>query len=349
MAKRKPNKLIERATITPRQAVDMDRERRMAVTKHRTLQAKYEETQRRIEQLEAENELLTRLGKRLQTKAWHAPPKSGKSEATAGIVFSDWHVGEVVEPDSVNGANEYNPGIAEQRAKAVTERALIMIDDARNLANVSTVVVHLLGDFITGWIHPENEQTNALTPPEEMMFAAELLEASIKTIVKRCGCKKIIVPTCVGNHGRITHKTQAANRTRTSYEQAIYHSLARRCNDSRITWDIGKAYERHTVVGTKVIRSYHGDSIKYQGGIGGMAIPVIKSIHRRNQRRRADFDVFGHLHDYTPAGYWLCNGSLIGYNAYAATLGLPYQDPLQSFYLMDHARGMVRVTQLFTD
>jgi hypothetical protein len=347
MAKRK--RLAEMIEHDPQEELQRDRDKRTAKLANEQLAKQYKEALAKIDELSEQVEALTALDKRKPVKAYSVKTDKRKSDATAIVVFSDWHVGEVVQPEKVGGLNEYNPGIAEQRSKAVIERALLMIDDSRNLANVDTLVVALLGDFITGWIHDENEQTNALTPIEETQFAADLIEKSLLTIAERSGCKRIIVPTCVGNHGRTTKKTQAANRNATSFEYGMYKSLRRRLNSSVFDWRVGEGYQEIVKIQDHVLRLHHGDSIKYQGGIGGLTIPTIKQIHRRNTKVKAHHDFFGHLHTWTPGDGFTCNGSLIGYNAYADFLGLPYQEPLQTFALCDHRRGITRNQKLFTD
>jgi hypothetical protein len=39
-----------------------------------------------------------------------------ETESTAVLVASDWHIEEIVNPETVNYLNEYNPDIAKQRA-----------------------------------------------------------------------------------------------------------------------------------------------------------------------------------------------------------------------------------------
>jgi hypothetical protein len=345
-------KLLDKLKFNAREAIQNDARAKQEQVKQKQLAKKYEQalkdkeaTQKRLAALEA---LDTRKPvKPLTTKA----TKGQKPHATAIVVFSDWHVGETVDPRKVSYLNEYNLEIAKQRSEAVTRRALTMIEDSRGLATVDTLVVALLGDFITGWIHEELAQTNALAPPMEVFYASELIERSLRTLLEQSGCKRVHVVTCVGNHGRMTHKTQAANRNETSYEYLMYRNVAKFIgNDPRITWDHGEGYVAYAEIGKQRVRFMHGDSIKFQGGVGGITIPVMKSILRRNVGpKKSHYDIIGDKHTFTPGLNWHCNGSMIGYSTYAEFKGFEYQEPLQSFCLMDHERGMVCVKKLFCD
>ena len=89
----------------------------------------------------------------------------------------------------------------------------------------------------------------------------------------------------------------------------------------------------------KVIRFHHGDNIKFQGGIGGLTIPVEKAIANWNRATPADLDVFGHWHQCQQNPKWCSNGSLIGYNAYALSIKAQFEPPQQTYFLFDHKRG----------
>jgi len=330
-----------------------DREREFARLKRElaTAQTKLKSSYQTIDGLKQEVADFAEITNRKPTKPFKSVAKDQKHPATAIVIFSDWHVGETVRPEQVNGLNEYSPAIAKKRAEAVTQNALRLIEDARGMATVDTLVIGLLGDFITGWIHDELSQTNAMPPIEETLFVGELLEASLRSFEKNSGCSQIHIVCLVGNHGRHTKKTQAANRTATSHEYGMYCQLARSLKGTRLGWHSLSPHAGYVAMldigGGHVGRFMHGDSIKYQGGIGGMTIPVIKQIYRRNEKQKADFDFFGDKHTYWPGPNFQANGSLIGYGAYGNFLGFPYQDPLQTFALCDHRRGMVSVRKLF--
>jgi len=44
-----------------------------------------------------------------------------------------------------------------------------------------------------------------------------------------------------------------------------------------------------------------------------------------DKARHADLDVFGHFHQLKNLGNWVCNGSIIGYNAFALRIKADYE------------------------
>ena len=58
-----------------------------------------------------------------------------------------------------------------------------------------------------------------------------------------------------------------------------------------------------------------------------------------NATEQADINFMGHYHQYM-AGYNTLNGSLIGWNAYAAENKFPYAPPIQAYMLLDAKRGV---------
>ena len=89
--------------------------------------------------------------------------------------------------------------------------------------------------------------------------------------------------------------------------------------------------------------------MKYGGGVGGIYIPVNKAINDWNKTvRDVDLDVFGHFHQYIDAGNFVCNGSLIGYNAYAVAIKASFEPPQQAFFLVNRKyRSKTMATPIF--
>ena len=79
------------------------------------------------------------------------------------------------------------------------------------------------------------------------------------------------------------------------------------------------------------------------GGIGGVSIPAYKKISQWQRAKYADLDIFGHLHQMKDGGNFLLNGSMIGYNAFAVRIGADYEQPKQTFVLINKKRGKTLV------
>ena len=97
-----------------------------------------------------------------------------------------------------------------------------------------------------------------------------------------------------------------------------------------------------------VSRFFHGDSIKYGGGIGGLTVPLIKAIQRYDQQQQADYNFMGHFHQLWQATRnCIVNGSGIGFSPYAQRIGASPEEPMQSFSLIDKKYGLTIKTPIF--
>jgi len=304
--------------------------------------------QRTIDELEAA------LGVALRLDAPRPPvavrvASSRESKAACPIILaSDWHVEEPVHPAHVNGMNEYSVAIAKRRAARFVEGVLWLLDTHRSGATIDEAVLGLLGDFITGWIHEELKSGNAMSPSEASEVMLDILRWVIGEILKRAKLRRLRVICSRGNHGRITQKTYINAAARTSFEWLMYRVLAKFFDgDRRVTFTIEDGYHTYVPVYDKVLRFHHGDAVTYQGGVGGLTIPLRKSIARWNRARRADIDFMGHYHQLLYGGDFVVNGSLIGWNDYAAWIGASPEPPQQAFVLIRPGRGVASFDPVF--
>lgn len=258
-----------------------------------------------------------------------------RGESTAALIASDWHLEERVEPKTIDGLNEYNPKIAEERIKRFFERGLSMVEKERTRTRIDTLLLPFLGDHITGYIHDELAESNYLSPIEAILKAYGLMTGGIDFILKEGQFSQILIPCTVGNHGRTTKKMRIATATKTSYEWLLYHFAAMRyANEPRIKFNIADGYFSFAEIYSTTIRLHHGHGIKYHGGVGGVTIPLNKAIAQWNKAKKADLDVLGHWHERQQAKNFVINGSVIGYNAYAIQIKAGYELPCQSFFLI---------------
>lgn len=290
----------------------------------------------------------TRLA--LELKANRKPIKieavktSGKSEGAAIVLASDWHVGQMVVSAKVNYLNEFNPDIAKIRASRFFRHALKLVELQRRDMPVDTLVLWLGGDFLSGWIHAELQQTNTMTPLEEALFAQDLISGGLRYLLEQGRFKRIIIPCSIGNHGRTTQYNQHANANETNTEWLLYRSLANQfSHEKTIQFEISAAYYCYLEIFGRVLRFSHGHNVRYQGGVGGVSIPLNKSVARANGQRRADMDSIGHFHQripYAEATRWQINGSLVGFDPFALAIGASPEPPVQNFALLDSRRGV---------
>ena len=281
-------------------------------------------------------------------------PKSTSrtSESTGIIVLSDWHVEETVDPSTVNDLNEFSLEIADRRIQRLFQKLLLLTNIWRNHTKVDTLVMALLGDLITGYIHEELQENNALSPTEAILWVQRRLVGAIQMLLNEGGFQRILIPCCIGNHGRTTLKPRVATAYRNNYEWLMYHNLAmlfETMGEKRVQFKIENGYHNYISVYGRTVRFHHGDAFKYQEGIGGITIPVNKGILRWNKSRNAWLDIFGHWHQGKDDGAWICNGSLVGYNPYAIKIKAPYEPPSQTLVFVERDHGKTSTMQIWLD
>lgn len=268
-------------------------------------------------------------------------PSTGEGKkAVACVIASDWHVDELVRREVVNGLNEYNPTIAKIRSERFFRNALKLVNIAAKESEIDTIYLGLLGDFFTGWIHEEGQETNTMTPVEAAGFAGDLLSSGIAYWLKESKYK-IVGDAIPGNHGRLTKKIRSSNVVGTSLETVMYARIAEKfLQNPRVSLALspgGMVYRRF--FSSYTIRLLHGYEIKYAGGIGGLTVPQKRMIAGWDRGIRANLTVHGHYHQQLNGGDSISNGSLIGYNAFAQRIAASPEPPQQSFFAVHERNG----------
>ena len=270
-------------------------------------------------------------------------------EVVPVIVASDWHIEETVTRAITNGKNEYNLQIAEESIKQFFANAIYMINREKKDVIIKNVVVAILGDIINGVLRNEDLQNNSVTSIDALNIARSLIYSGIKKMAIETGCKINVICT-VGNHGRMTEKIFPSNQVHNSLEYLMYKTLERDFRDNpNVDFIVSEAYYYiQDIFGLK-IRFHHGHIFKFNGGIGGLSVPVLRKVAQMNLTEKADLDVCGHFHSTQIFPNALLNGSIVGSNGYSMSLGLPFEPPKQLFFLIDSKYGRTLVSPIFID
>ncbi|MDE2098084.1 MAG: hypothetical protein KGL39_12595 [Patescibacteria group bacterium] len=269
-------------------------------------------------------------------------------EATAFAVASDWHLEERIDPETVNGVNEYNPQIAESRIEKFFSNVLSVTEMCRTRSKIETLVLCVLGDLITNKLHEDQAESNYLSPTEASLKAYRLLCGGINFLLTEGKFKRLLIPCLFGNHGRTTKKLRVSTAAQNSYEWMIYHLVAERyANDSRVQFSIANGYFNFLDCYGIKFRLHHGDDVRYQGGVGGVEIPLNKAIAQWNKMNRVDIDILGHWHTRKIARDFVINGSTIGYGPYSIFVKASYEPPCQCFFLVHPEYGKTVEVPIF--
>jgi hypothetical protein len=275
--------------------------------------------------------------------------RAGKKTGTPPIVIcsnhSDLHVEEIVEPKKINGLNEHNLQIADEKLHLMWQNTVRV---HKRMGTGNDVRAHLLwlgGDLFTGHLHPDNVETVALPPVQAAFWLLERFAGGIRYVLSQIDCPLIVVCS-FGNHGRLTEKTRVATVQEHSLEWIIYRCLAREFKDTPgIEFRIADGHHSYVDLEGFTLRYTHGDAIRYGGGVGGLTIPANKAIGKWNEAKYADLTVFGHFHQTIDQSLFVCNGSLIGYSSYSEWVKGSFELPQQSAFAVDLRYGQKTVFQ----
>ena len=284
-------------------------------------------------------------GKRPASKA----SKGKRHPATMVVLLSDIHCEEVVRPETVNGLNSFDLDVCEARIAELSERFFALLDHERQLCRIDRVCVWLGGDLISGMIHPELAEENALHPLAALRWIGERLRGFIDAVADNA--KEVLVVTSCGNHGRTTEKLRT-NEADTSYEHHLYVTMAAAEQRKNVAWQVGEGHLNYVDLDGFAIRFMHGHAVRYQGGIGGIHVPLNKAIAAWDSTRRADLTCLGHWHQFSwsRSGRYVTNGSVIGPSAYSVRIKASYEPPCQAAFVVDHHRREVtRAYPVFCD
>lgn len=325
----------------------------------RKLKKEYEESKRKEENLLHQvEELYNALNLTFETKVDPSKvikvnPEVYKIEQNSDIgfftIFSDAHVEETVRKESTFGNNEYNLDIARQR---ILTYFCELNEKSRRLQEVNLedglkrpqLCIHLAGDNITGWIHPEGVETNSLSPAEAIIFAEHNILSGLMMLADENNFSDITVVCTVGNHGRITEKKRYATGYRDSFEHIMYKHIKQYLNSHYPNIKVVIAEGEFQVINFmgKTICCSHGDHFKYAGGIGGLLVPAIRWVHKMSMIiPNVDLFSIGHWHSYMalPDSKLLINSSVIGPSAFSIGLAFKPEPPKMQLQYIDSKRG----------
>ena len=273
-------------------------------------------------------------------------------EMTPVVLASDWHVEESVEAESVAYRNAYDLKIADKRVKRFFNAIIWNVEHHRASGRIAIrdLVLWLGGDLMTGYIHEELMEGNALSPTQTILWLTPRIRDGIQTLLDRLELEHLEIPCSFGNHGRTTDRPRVSSGYANSFEWLMYNNIASEFrNEKRIHFEITGSGHQYVEVYGKMLHFHHGDDVKYMGGVGGLGIPLLKAVPMWDLVKRADVHNIGHHHQLRDFGRAVVNGSLIGYGPYSQRIRAEFEPPMQAMYYMDKVRGKSMVTSLWAE
>ena len=275
---------------------------------------------------------------------------SSRSELVPVLLCSDWHCGAIVDPATVCDLNSYDLDEYHRRVQALFRNVLHVVQMLRSTSDVRQMVVWLGGDLIDNWLHPDQAETQLLSPTQQLIECERSIVQGLDFLLEHADLERLVLPCSYGNHGRTTDKMRSTNGAATSYEWLMYQSLRRHYrNEPRLDFRISDGNVSYLEVMDKTLRFHHGDAIRYGGGVGGIAVPLQKWLYRQDVGIRADHTFLGHFHSLTVGPNFGVNGSLIGPTAYGLKFGFAPERPQQLLRCIDSERGFTISAPILTD
>lgn len=284
---------------------------------------------------------------------WLTQPPRKSHSATVCLLLTDPHFTEVVDVDQVQGANQYDNEIADQRLRRCIEGVVKLSKHYMSGVTYDGCVVFMGGDMFSGNIHEELRVTNAGTLFEGLYRFLDPVAAALSTLAHEFG--RVHVAGVPGNHGRLTRKPIAKSRAVDNLDWLFYVLLERDFHrDDRVTWQIPKAADTLVPVHGVRYQLTHGDQFRGGTGISGAMAPLALGQHRKSRRaaqigKPYDYLVHGHWHQQAAWKQIISGGSLKGYDEYAYVNNFDFEPPQQALWYTTPERGITFQTSVFVE
>jgi hypothetical protein len=263
------------------------------------------------------------------------------------LVLSDWHIGEVVNANEVEGFNAYNWEIAQAGVFGLVEDFLRWVEIQRSFYPINECALFVLGDMISGDIHGELIATNEFPLPVQTANAGNLL-GEVFRIISGHFKKVTAYEVAADNHSRLQKKPQAKQKSQNSMGYLVHEIAGRfagKCKNFKPV--IADGMKMVAKVNGRGFLLEHGDNLR--GVLGIPFYAYARSIGREATKRMGtnlgfDFYVTGHFH--TPCiieGRTIINGSLSGTSEYDHAAGR-WARPCQVAFLTHPHHGIFNFT-----
>jgi hypothetical protein len=272
------------------------------------------------------------------------PRRAGDVTGVPILFASDWHWGETVDPKQIGGVNKFDMEIGHRRAERLITRAIDLCFNHLSTPRYPGIVFALGGDMVSGSIHEELEITNQ---KPIMPVVVDLIGVLIKCIDRLADAfGQVFVPCVTGNHGRNHKKPRAKDRVYDNFDWLIYQLLAKHFeSDARVSFLIPDGSDCSFAVYNHRYLLTHGDQFRGGDGMIGMLGPVTRGDMKkraRNAQIDLEYDtmMIGHWHQLHMGTRTIVNGSLKGYDEYAASNNFGFEIPQQALWITHPTEGI---------
>lgn len=276
-----------------------------------------------------------------------APAPSDDAHHRQVLVLSDFHGGEVVDPDAVNGLNDYSWDIQEQRVDQVL--AAVM-SHRRTSPELTGLDILFVGDMCSGSNHQELAETNEFPLAEQGVKMGYLLGRIVEALVPHYPDIRCL--GIVGNHPRLQSKP-AAKRVHDNMDWVAYLVAMEYLRGyESVSFHAPTAGAAFWEVAGQTLYVWHGDGVRSSmpGVPWGGVSRRVNEIRRAHAPRRIDGFVLGHFHQANvmlDLGIFM-NGSLKGVDEWCLKNFGGGAKPTQLLLTYDERRSRLTDVKLIT-
>jgi hypothetical protein len=273
--------------------------------------------------------------------------------ATAMAQCTDWHIGEVVNPDEVLYLNAFNEKIAYQRIEKWFRKVVELPRSYVNGVQLEGVVIPATGDLFTGEIHEELKESNYERILESVLNAQEPILSGLAMLDREYD-GAVEVDAVVGNHGRQARKSVFKGRVYDNFEWLFWSIIRDRLKDrgSRVVVNVSTSMDMNIEVYGRNYLLTPGDQFQGGTGISGAFAPLSLGSHRKSKRQAAagmqmESMIIGHLHQLINIPGVKMGGTLKGMDEFAFGINVPPADAAQAFWITSPERAEVLWMPIF--
>lgn len=247
--------------------------------------------------------------------------KRAYSDEVPVISLTDLHVDEVVKEGTTPDGNVFDLEIAEARLESIVNQIVDKLKAAQLTNGQPLTIVHLGGDGMSGHIHDELAETVSMHPINTARWLLDKYKSILAYFREELTSPRLVVVCSIGNHGRTTKERRYSTAWDTSYEAWVYYALRDLWQPDGIEFVMPPSYTATVDVAGKRLRFSHGEAVRYNGGIGGIAPGLARWRKDADSIAPAAHDFIGHHHRAQYLLNTICNGCLPGSTAYGAQFG----------------------------
>lgn len=263
------------------------------------------------------------------------------------VLLSDFHGGEFVDSNAVNGLGSYSWDIMEWRVDQIVNA---LASHRKHSPALTGLDIGWLGDMCGGAGHQELAETNEYARAEQavkMGYLLGQLTERLSPYYKDIRCFGV-----VGNHGRLAIKP-AAKRVHDNLDWISY-VVAREYlrHYDHVTVEVPTSGAMFWTVAGKTYYVWHGDGVRSSmpGVPWGGVMRRVNEIRRSHAHRRIDGFWLGHFHQAVALfdlGIFV-NGSLKGTDEWSLKNFGSASRPTQLLLTFDEKRERLVDTKLLT-